>query len=136
MKFISLLTVLFFAGFAQAELQVSKLQTETGFQTESSHHFFNFGRIPLNSVSRITYTITNTGTAFLQYASADIWGPDFDAHHNCRLGLAPGQRCLVQLKFWPLSVGYHSGLFEINFNGPMPAPETVRIDLMGEAIYR
>ncbi len=136
MKIISLLTVLFLTGFAKADLQVSLTGRTPAFETESSINYYNFGRVIVNSMSTTQYTITNTGATFLQFATTNMWGAGFDFNHNCNFGMYPGQRCNFQIRFWPFNVGQYSGQFEIRFFGPTPYPESIRVDLWGEAVYR
>ena len=134
MKFIGILSVLFFATFATAEITLENTTQKDSFQTQSSSHYFNFGRVLANTMSTTTYTVTNTGSAYLQFASANIWGIDFSANHNCFSGIYPGQRCNFQIRYWPYNVGVHSGQFEIRFYGPTPNPEIIHVNLWGEAV--
>ena len=137
MKLISIMTIVFLTSLSHASLTVQPdTQPSKGLQTESSSHYYNFGRVPVNSISTTGYTITNTGNAFLQFASVSMWGANFDSNDNCRSGMYPGQRCNFQIRYWPYDVGMHSGQFEIRFYGPTPTPETIRVDLWGESVWR
>ncbi len=133
MKFISLLSVLYFVGFAQAEISIENNILENSVRAESSRHYYNFGRVQVNSYNSTSYTIRNTGTTYLQYSSSSLWGIEYQSNHNCFSGIHPGQSCEFQIRYWPFNVGMHSGQFEIRFYGPNPIPETIHVDLWGEA---
>ncbi len=136
MKLISILSVLFFAGLLQAEIRIENATAQNNLQIQSSRHYYNFGRVQSGTIHTTSYTIRNTGTTYLQYSSANIWGIDFSSNHNCFSGMYPGQSCEFQIRYWPYNVGMHSGQFDIRFYGPTPTPETIHVDLWGEAVYR
>jgi hypothetical protein len=136
MKFISLVSVLFFSVISQASLQLSATHNAGGFQTESSSHSYNFGLVGVNNINTVGYTVTNTGTTFLKFSTASVWGAYYDANHSCLLGLQPQQSCTFQIRYWPFNTGFHSGQFEIIFFSPLQISESIRVSLWGEAIYR
>ena len=70
MKWISLISIMFFSALANADLQVELTGQNQPLQIESSSHYYNFGRVIVNSMNTTSYTITNTGTTFLQFSSA------------------------------------------------------------------
>jgi hypothetical protein len=136
MKFILLLSALIITAFAHAELRIENNSADSSLNVQSSRLYYNFGIVPVNSANTVRYTITNTGTTFLQFSSANIWGMDFSATHDCSVGMQPGQRCDFQIRYWPFRVGTNSGQFEILFYGPTPNPEVIHVDLWGEAVFR
>jgi hypothetical protein len=136
MKWISLLSLMLFVGTANADLRAELTQPNQNFQTESSSHYYNFGQVAVNSMNTVSYTITNTGTTFLQFSTASVWGMNYDANHSCTQGLNPNQRCQFQIRYWPFTVGLHSGQFEARFYGSSTIPESIRVDLWGEAVRR
>lgn len=133
MKFISIVAVLFLTSLTQASISV---QSSTGLQIESSNLYYNFGSVGVNSRVGASYFISNTGNTFLQFSSANIWGAFYDAGHSCSRGIMPGQRCGFDINYWPANTGYHSGQFEIRFNGPTPNQEIIRVDLFGQGVWR
>lgn len=136
MKWISLISLVLFSGLANADLQVELTAQNQQLQTESSSHYYNFGQVAVNSMNTVSYTITNTGTTFLQFSTASVWGMNYDANHSCTQGLNPNQRCQFQIRYWPFNLGLHTGQFEIRFYGPSASPESIRVDLWGEAVQR
>jgi hypothetical protein len=140
MKFIAIISVLFSFGLSvNAEIQIQGQkphQAILSIAPQSSYLSYNFGQVGVNTVNRTTYTITNTGTTFLQFADANIWGVQFDANHSCLNGLQPNQRCQFQIRYWPFNLGFHSGQFEIRFNTPNPIQEIINVQLWGEAVQR
>ncbi len=136
MKWISLISVLFLTTLANADLQVEMSQQNQHLQIESSSHYYNFGQVAVNSMNTVSYTITNTGMTFLQFSSASVWGMNYDANHSCTHGLNPNDRCEFQIRYWPFNLGLHTGQFEIRFSGSTPTPESIRVDLWGEAVQR
>lgn len=136
MKWISLISLMLFVGTANADLRVELSQPNQQFQVESSSHYYNFGRVTVNSMNTISYTITNTGTTPLQFSTASVWGANYDSSHYCYSGLNPNQSCQFQIRYWPFSVGIHSGQAEIRFNTTNYMTESIRVDLWGEAVQR
>ncbi len=140
MKFIAIISVLFsFALSANAEIQIQGSkphQAILSIAPQNSYLSYNFGQVGVNTINTTTYTITNTGTSFLQFSGANIWGMNYDANHSCSQGLLPNQRCQFQIRYWPFNLGFHSGQFEIRFNTPNPAQEIINVQLWGEAVQR
>jgi hypothetical protein len=140
MKFVLMVSVLFSLGFfANAAVHIESSrgkQAVLSVAPQSSYLSYNFGLVGVNTANRTTYTITNTGTTFLQFAGANIWGAHFDANHSCVQGLTPNQRCQFQIRYWPFNLGFHSGQFEIRFNTPNPTQEIINVQLWGEAVQR
>ncbi len=136
MKWISLISLMLFSGLANADLRVELAQSNQEFQVESSSHYYNFGRVIVNSMNSVSYTITNTGTTPLQFSTASVWGANYDSYHSCYSGLNPNQSCQFQIRYWPFTVGLHSGQFEARFYGSSTIPESIRVDMWGEAVQR
>ncbi len=144
MKFFSIISVLFsvtlffnIQTIAEINIQGTKAhQAILSVAPQSSYLSYNFGQVGVNTINTTTYTITNTGTSFLQFAGASIWGANFDASHGCSQGLMPNQRCQFQIRYWPLNLGMHSAQFEIRFNTPTPNQEIINVQLWGEAVQR
>jgi hypothetical protein len=144
MKFFSIISVLFSVSLfftvptiAEIHIQGTKAhQAILSVAPQSSYLSYNFGQVGVNTINTTTYTITNTGTSFLQFAGGNIWGMNYDANHSCSQGLMPNQRCQFQIRYWPLNLGMHSGQFEIRFNTPTPNQEIINVQLWGEAVQR
>lgn len=93
------------------------------------HHSYNFGTVPVNSRTPISYKVTNTGESALTFHSATISGMGFDAYHTCKKGLQPKEVCTFTIYYWPSFEGMSSGRFRINFD-----PESdIVVDLWGNA---
>lgn len=131
-KFFLLFCGLLVSTSAIAESTISitvSEKTEMVQPMDSSFLYYDFGRQFVNSKRFVRYDVTNTGTAPLQFRSADISGSyDFDGYHNCSNGLLPRQQCIFEISYWPLSEGFDFGRFSISFSGN----NTIVVDLRGE----
>ncbi len=89
---------------------------------------YDFGYTWVNSLSTVTFKITNIGTGILNYRQAVIYGIAFNGRHNCNLALFPNESCTVRIEFWPHQEGSYNGQFQLRF-----AEDTSIIDLWGYA---
>lgn len=103
-------------------------QKSVSTQDYGSHWF---GRVMTNTRSVARFTITNTGAEPLIFISSNMWGMFFDAYHNCRGTLLPGQRCQLEIAYWPSFEGHHNGDFDMQFQ-----QDSVHIRVWGEAVRR
>lgn len=93
--------------------------------------YYNFGMIPVNMRTFVTYNVNNTGTYPLYAQNAYIQGGGhFGARHNCRV-LYPGQRCQFTLEFMPFYEGFHVGDFVLTFDQAQ-----IRVRMSGHAVRR
>lgn len=94
--------------------------------------YYNFGIIPVNMRSWVTYNVNNTGAypLYLQNAYIQGGGGQFGARHNCRV-LYPGQRCSFTLEFMPFYEGFHVADFVLAFDQAM-----IRVRMSGHAVRR
>ena len=121
------------AVHATAQIEVTPVidqnQESVSTQDYTSHWF---GRVFVNSHNSVRWTITNTGDENLDYASANMFGSfDYRARHNCTGTLLPGQRCQIEITYWPAFEGYDSGDFMLHFK-----QDSIQIHVWGEAVKR
>ena len=117
------------AVHAAAQIEVTPELESVSAQDYTSHWF---GRVFVNSHNAVRWTITNTGDENLDYVSANIYGSfDFRGRHSCTGTLLPGQRCQIEVVYWPAFEGHDSGDFVLNFK-----QDAVQIHLWAEAIRR
>lgn len=116
---------------SEAQLSVESVQGDNLSQLEQAQtqdfQSYNFGRIPVNTTSRVTYTVTNTGTEPLVFKDAVVWGASYSARHSCAKGLAAKQKCQFTIQFWPSFSGIYSGRFQLAFTN-----DKILVDLWGE----
>ncbi len=91
---------------------------------------YDFGYTWVNSLSTVTFKITNIGTGILNYRQAIIYGIAFNGRHNCNMALFPNESCTVRIEFWPHQPGSYNGQFQLRF-----FEDTSIIDLWGYARY-
>ena len=121
--FLSL--VLSFISF----MSFAEISVELNSNKSVEYHSYNFGTVPVNSRTPISYKVTNTGESALTFHSATISGMGFDAYHTCKKGLQPKEVCTFTIYYWPSFEGMSSGRFRINFD-----PESdIVVDLWGNA---
>lgn len=97
--------------------------------------FYNFGYVPVHSFNATRVYIRNNGLVPMQYSFSQTWGFEFNSNHNCYSGLNPGQSCVMEITYWPNTVGFHNGDSTIQFRSSQ-APYTVsdlRVNLTGQA---
>jgi len=120
------------AVHAAAQIEVTQdtqNQESVSTQDYTSHWF---GRVFVNSHNAVRWTITNTGDENLDYVSSNIFGSfDFRGRHSCMGSLLPGQRCQIEIIYWPAFEGHDSGDFMLNFK-----QDQIQIHLWGEAVKR
>lgn len=69
-----------------------------------------FGSVPVGTTATLALTVTNTGTAPLDVASAVISGAPFAiAGDNCGQSVPPGSTCQINATFSPGAAGAQSG---------------------------
>ncbi len=112
------------AAFAVSEISVGGSRV-----LEVDRHSYYFGRVHVNSMNVVRFTITNTGETPLTFDSAYISGVGYSATHSCENGLAPQAKCWAEIRYWPPFQGLHSGQFELYFK----EDSAIVIDLMGDA---
>jgi len=128
------LLVFFIFESAGAEIHVGLADSQENLKVQNSRLFYNFGRVPINSFNTIYYTVTNRGSEDLQFTNSNFWGVYFYAFHTCAMGLAPQEQCEFEIRYWPSSVGFHSGRFDLRFHAETSGADTISVDLRGEAI--
>ena len=134
MKFLSIcakiLVVcgLFFSSFAFSAEQISVNTSDVQAQQYLS---YNFGRVWVNTLSRVVYQIRNTGPAVIEREGFSISGHGFDAYTDCPRQMAPGLVCNLEIRYWPAFEGSHFGRLQMLFTDK----NDIIIDLFGIA-YR
>lgn len=131
-QFLSALLITLCANFVFAEGRLA-VTTENNSQEVSTldYQSYYFGRVLVNSSTTARFTVENVGDEPLEFVSADIWGMFFDARHNCRGGLQPGEKCQFEIRYWPAFDGYHDGEFQLQFVG-----DEVVVRAWGQAVDR
>lgn len=115
------------AVHAAAQIEVTPEVESVSAQDYTSHWF---GRVFVNSYNPVRWTISNTGDENLDYVSFNAFGSfDFRGRTSCTGTLAPGQRCQIEIVYWPAFEGSDSGDFMLNFK-----QDSVQIHVWGEAI--
>lgn len=110
--------------FAAENLSVSINDVST-----RQHLSYNFGRVWVNTMNRVVYTIRNTGSVAIVREGFNISGPGFDAYTNCPVSMAPGYVCDLEIRYWPAFEGVHFGRMNMLFTDK----NDIIIDLYGEA---
>lgn len=114
---------------AQIEVTPTINQESVSTQDYTSHWF---GRVFVNSYNTVRWTISNTGDENLDYVSFNAFGSfDFRGRTSCTGTLAPGQRCQIEIVYWPAFEGSDSADFVLNFQ-----QDRVQIHTWGEAVKR
>ncbi|OFZ31064.1 MAG: hypothetical protein A2622_00215 [Bdellovibrionales bacterium RIFCSPHIGHO2_01_FULL_40_29] len=75
----------------------------------------SFGRIFVNTTAYVRYDITNTGDVLIPFEGAYVYGANFTARHNCGDGIAAKARCHVDIRYWPMTEGHHTGEVDMLF---------------------
>lgn len=130
MKLSSILVAcaLFFSSFAFSAEQISVSISDSVTAQRLS---YNFGRVWLNSMNTVRYTIRNTGTTLLVREGFTISGHGYEAYTNCPTPMGPGVVCDLEIRYWPAFEGFHFGRMNMLFSDR----NDILIDLYGEA-YR
>ncbi len=85
-----------------------------------------------NTSASKLYTLTNTGTGLLTFASFELDGVAFSsvaAESSCGSTLAAGASCVVSFRFSPTALGAYSGSFIVASNAP-----TVTVTMSGTGV--
>lgn len=102
--------------FGAAETSVEIGVKTKDLQTQDFEFYYHdFGRVFVNSLSYVRYTVTNTGAVPLNFSSATISGIEFNAFHDCSGVLEVGQSCWFEIRYIPFFEGFDAGRFELIF---------------------
>ena len=128
MKLLSLFFVLFigFNSMANATtLEVNAIKPLNHVMN------FNFGLTYVNSLRTAQFEITNSSLEMIPFEGSYVHGADFSARHSCSHGIPARGRCLVEIRYWPMFVGYHYGQVDFLF----AYGNDIRFMVSGEAIH-
>lgn len=96
----------------------------------SVDRFLDFGQHVVNTTTRLTLDLRNTGEQALNVTSLDLRGAAFALEGACS-GIAPGGICTVTVAFTPVSVATFTGSITIASNDPRGL---VRVDVLGQGL--
>ncbi len=75
-----------------------------------------FGNVMLNTSYSMTWDISNPGEDEISLLSFRSQGAMFSANTNCQQVLPPKSKCQMRVRYWPFTVGYHSGAVDMIFD--------------------
>lgn len=115
---------------AMDEVEI-EINQENSSDKNIEYHSYHFGNVPVGSRYSTTYTLTNRMNIPLVLANGFLNGPGFEAFHNCYGELRPGYRCSFTLTFNPYRMGFHNGVFVMNFYQNY----SIQVNLSGNAFF-
>ena len=74
-------------------------------------------------------TITNNTQAEVRLLNSYVMGMSFNATQYCSRPLAPKASCQIELIFWPMDKGFHTGAYIMNFTNN----NSIRFNIQGHA---
>ncbi len=90
---------------------------------------YNFGRVWLNSMNRVNFSIRNVGQIPIEREGFSSSGHGYSAYTSCPRVIAPGLQCNLEIRFWPAFEGSHFGRVQMLFTDR----NDIIFDLFGEA---